>query len=158
MATELLDEQDFALLHDCQGCMLKPVAEKQLEDEVGASVGAYMDVILANDPAEYQEFAKDLFETGMLSVIEKRPKTLITPFFVRKRGKPQMRLVWDRRRLNALFREPPSVSMPSGITWSKIEFDAYDKLHIAQCDVKDCFYNIGVEEGLSNKVCVAAST
>ena len=53
-------------------------------------------------------------------------------------------MVIDCRRSNCYFAPPKHVSLCSGASLSRIELGPEDRLYTAQCDVSNCFYNLGL--------------
>ena len=67
----------------------------------------------------------------------------VTPFFVAKKS-GKLRLVLDCRSANAHFKPPPDVAIPAGYSFSQIELGPRDEMYIAQTDIRDYFYAIGL--------------
>ncbi|CAK8996987.1 unnamed protein product, partial [Durusdinium trenchii] len=106
----------------------------------------YMDERLKQSPELYHRFIKDLWERNMIDFSHERVST-VTPFFVvKKSGK--LRLVPDCRATNEVFRPPPDIAMPAGYSFSQLQMSDEDTLYIAQTDIKDYFYSIGLPVGL----------
>ena len=56
----------------------------------------------------------------------------------------KQRLIIDARRTNILFRTPPSTLLGSVDTWTRLEVPRDADVFIAQEDVKDYFYRLGI--------------
>ena len=48
------------------------------------------------------------------------------------------------------------MEMASGTAWSRVELKPHEELYIGQCDIKDCFYNIGINDELGAFFCLPA--
>lgn len=115
--------------------------------EKGLTVSPYMDVVLKNNPQEYMAFVHRLFEGGMVNFTA-NPQDLVCPFFVVKKNQ-RLRLVLDCRSVNQRFADPPSLLMAAGATWANVELDgASQPMFVAQSDIKDYFYSLGLPEEL----------
>ena len=114
--------------------------------EKGQRILPYMDVILKSNAEQYMEFVHRLFQGGMVNFID-RPQDLVCPFFVAKKNK-KLRLVLDCRSVNERFHPPPSILMAAGATWANLEMPAEATMFIAQSDIKDYFYSLGLPEEL----------
>ena len=68
-------------------------------------------------------------------------------FFVKKKtGK--LRIIFDTRDVNNLFRPPPTTRLPTAAAFSRLESGGVDEIWFAAGDIEDCFYHIGMPEGL----------
>lgn len=106
----------------------------------------YMDPILANDPKKYHQFIADMHRSGLLDYTLK-PKVQVGAFVVTKKGDKQ-RLIVDARKTNRLFRTPPTTLLGSMECWGRLEVDQGEELFVAQEDVKDFFYRLGIDKSL----------
>ena len=52
------------------------------------------------------------------------------------------------------FRPPPGVALAAGYSWSQLQLGSKDKLHVAQSDIKDYFYALGLPEDLQPFFCL----
>ena len=137
-AADLVDETGKRFLEAYDSAMLK----EDIELDPSDFPKVYMDERLKQSPELYHRFIKDLWERNMIDFSHERVST-VTPFFVvKKSGK--LRLVLDCRATNELFRPPPDIAMPAGYSFSQLQMSDEDTLHIAQTDIKDYFYSIGL--------------
>ena len=91
----------------------------------------------AADPHEYSALVARLQSIGQLSFTT-RPACVNGLFAVPKGDK--QRLILDARPLNAMCREPPSVSLPSPEHLALLEVPKGTRLHIGKVDI-DNFYH-----------------
>ena len=106
------------------------------------SVKPYMDEVLRSSPSLYHDFVGDLWDRGMLTFGTFK-KAGITPFFViKKKGK--LRLVLDCRATNEHFKKPPDIAMAAGYSFGQLEVGGDQQVFVAQSDIKDYFYSIGL--------------
>ena len=68
-------------------------------------------------------------------------------FAVSKKSGKQ-RLVVDARRSNLCFIDPPSVSLPTAASFTRIELAGDQQLHAAQFDLSNAFYQMPMREEL----------
>ena len=68
---------------------------------------------------------------------------LLMAFFVSKNN-GKLRLIIDARRANARFRKPPTRHIVSGSSFSRIRARRGQVVWLAQYDVKDFFYRLGI--------------
>ena len=151
---DLVDDFGRDILEDPLGNMLLSPDEWGHKIEIGDTVRPYMDPVLKTDGAAYVQFVQRLFEGGMVSFTEK-PRDLITPFFVTKKS-GKLRLVLDCRGVNQRFREPPSIALAAGSSWSQLEIPLGEDLFIAQSDIKDYFYSLRLPHELQPFFCLPA--
>ena len=142
----LLPEEDKKTLECFEEEMLLSPEERAGVLEKGLEGLCYMDPLLANDPKKHHEFVADLFRCNLLGFTT-NPRVQVGAFFVTKKNNKQ-RLIVDARKTNRLFRTPPSTSMGSMECWGRLELSQEDDLFIAQEDVKDFFYRLGIKKGL----------
>ena len=143
---KLLPEGDRRTLEFFEEEMLLSPEERAGVLEKGLEGLCYMDPLLANDPKRYHAFVADLFRCNLLGFTT-NPRVQVGAFFVTKKNNKQ-RLIVDARKTNRLFRTPPSTSMGSMECWGRMELSMDDDLFIAQEDVKDFFYRLGIQKGL----------
>ena len=84
-----------------------------------------------------------------------RPQDLMTPFFVAKKN-GRLRLVLDCRGINERFKEPPSISLAAGASWSQVKIPAGKELFVAQSNITDYFYSLQLPEALQPFFCLPA--
>ena len=147
-ASELVDDTGRRILEAYQHSMLRE--DELLEDPKG--VNSYMDEELRNSPSLYHEFVASLHERNMLD-FSHTCHSICTPFFVAKKDH-RLRLVLDCRRSNSLFVSPPEMAMPAGYSFSQVQMGPEDQLYVAQSDIRDYFYSIGMPEELRSYFCL----
>lgn len=139
-ASELLDEagRDF---------LLDPQTHLFVEHfDAKSKVKPYMDEVLRFDDHAYHDFIGDLWERGMLT-FGHSCRASITPFFVvKKSGK--LRLVLDCRQANEHFKPPPDIAMAAGYSFGQLVVEHDQEVFVAQSDIKDYFYSIGLPDYL----------
>ena len=113
--------------------------------EVGLEGECYVDPVLKNNSKEYHEFISDLIDCNLLYFTDK-PRVQVGVFCVTK--KQRQRLIIDARRANRLFRTPPSTCLGSVESWTRLEVEGGGPLFMAQEDVKDYFYRLGISKEL----------
>ena len=141
-ATDLVDDTGKRMLEAYDSVMLR--SENEVDFPI--RVVPYMDESLKQSSDLYHGFIADLAQRNMVDFTYKS-FSVVTPFFVvKKSGK--LRLVLDCRATNELFQHPPDIAMPAGYSFSQLQMKPNDTLYIAQTDIKDYFYSIGLPEGL----------
>ena len=60
----------------------------------------------------------------------------------------RLRLVLDCRIVNRRFGKSSKVRMASGAKWADFEIGSGDELFVAQSDIKNFFYALGIHESL----------
>ena len=143
---EVLDNFGRDFLADYPKNLLLSEAERGSLHEQGVSVKAYMDVRLRQSPQLYLQFLKDLVSRNMLGFTVE-PIHLASPFFVAKKNGKQ-RLVWDCRESNLAFRQAAPLATATGASWANLQVPHEERLYIAQCDIADYFYHLGLPEEL----------
>ncbi|CAK0789220.1 unnamed protein product, partial [Prorocentrum cordatum] len=93
----------------------------------------------------YAQFVGDLLDAGVVSLKQQRGET-VGAFFVHKSNGMQ-RLIIDPRRVNDLFEAPAHTVLPTAGAWSALEVPMDQELHLAQADVDNAFYRIGLPRG-----------
>ncbi|CAE7038510.1 unnamed protein product [Symbiodinium sp. CCMP2592] len=116
------------------------VIEKGLENKY------YIDPVLSRDPRAYHELVADLVSSKLLSFTG-RPKSQVGVFAVTKKNDKQ-RLIVDARRTNAIFRTPPTTLLGSVESWGRLEVGSDEDVFVAQEDVRDFFYRLGISKDL----------
>ena len=127
--------------------------EMMLDDEGIAAVlergflgDMHLDPVLANNPRKYHELVSDLYKAKLLG-FTMRPRAQVGLFCVAKKGNRQ-RLIVDARRANKLFAPPPSTVLGSVDAWSRLEAEDDAQVFLAQEDIRDCFYRLGIPQRL----------
>ena len=57
-------------------------------------------------------------------------------------------MVLDCRCSNTYFQFPPDIVLPAGYSFSQLELAPDEQMHIAQTDIRDYFYSIGMSPNL----------
>ena len=115
-----LPEADRKLLHTWDTSMLRTGSEYQQHIKQNPPLRPYVDPAL-NNPRAYADFLLTLRKAGMLKwrrAPNRKPDLGI--FFVGKKD-GALRLIFDTRRLNLRFREPPKTDLPSAGAFAQLE-------------------------------------
>lgn len=139
-AESLLDDIGRDILWDPIDKLFSP------EVSLDSKLKPYMDDVLRNDSRAYHDFVGDLWKRGMLKFGGDRRST-VTPFFVAKKN-GKLRLVLDCRASNQFFRPPPDIAMSAGYSFAQLELEPEDTMYVAQSDIQDYFYSIGLPDFL----------
>ena len=146
LLADILPKKERNQLNHFESEMLLSPEEMGAAQEGIGHNDCYMDPLLANDGERYHQLIADLYECELLGFTQ-QPRVQVGLFFVTKKGGKQ-RLIVDARRSNKLFRTPPSTILGSIDSWSRLELENDEDLFIAQEDVKDYFYRLGISEDL----------
>jgi len=122
------------------------------QNERDVHIKPFMDKRLAGDVGLYEQFVQRLRDCGLVR-FGVRSRTMVTPFFVRKKNDRQ-RLVIDCRPANRCFKVPPPVFLGTSSEWGGLRVGPEDTLYAAQGDIKDYFYACGIQPGLSEYFCL----
>ena len=144
---ELLPAKERDQLRDFAEHMLLSPEEMAAVQERGFENDCYYDPQLSNDPNHYHAFISDLHSCNLIRYTTS-PRVQVGAFVVTKKQGKQ-RLIIDARRANKLFRTPPSTILGSVDSWSRLEVEEHHEIFLAQEDVKDYFYRLGIGEELS---------
>ena len=147
-ARDLIDDTGRDILLDPQGRLFVPEAAPHHK------IKPYMDEVLKSDINMYHNFIYDLWTKGMIK-FGKEKKAGITPFFVTKKD-GRLRLVLDCRSANQFFLPPPDIAMAAGYSFGQLTIDDDQEMFVAQSDIKDYFYSIGLPSYLSAYFCLPA--
>ena len=141
-----LSPADKHWVHGWRSNMLRdPQSAASLRAEAG--VTPYYDPAF-NNTRVYSRFLQRLDQSGMLRwVMADGRKGSLGIFFVWKKGRKFMRLIFDTRVANTNFVDPPATQLPTASAFSRVE--APDGMYFAQGDPKNAFYCIEVDAGLS---------
>lgn len=141
-AADLVDDVGKRQLEAYDSVMLRD--ESEVESPMKTKI--YMDEQLKSSPDLYHQFIKDLMDRNMIDFID-TCVSQVSPFFVAKKS-GKLRLVLDCRATDELFRPPPDIAMPAGYSFSQLQINEDGTLYVAQTDIKDFFYAIGLPEAL----------
>ena len=161
-AEDLLPESDRLYLKE-QERMFRP---NHMSDEF---FKPYWDPALKHSPRKYRSFIKKLDSIHYLRYTL-HPVEMAGIFFVKKSDGRRIRMIVDGRGANLRLRDPPSVSLSTAETFSRIEMTVpEDLLHdkdgrerffeslevcVALSDVKDCFHRIRQPEWMCRLFCL----
>ena len=140
---QLLDGRAFQLWEGWRHHLPKP------QDEVDSLTDqpvTYTDPALTRRPAHYASFIKDLLERNVISLQEKRDQN-VGIFFVSKKDS-SLRLIFDTRGINLLFKEPSKTVLPTAGTWGRLETPRGGGFYLAQADVQAAFYRMALPRGM----------
>lgn len=121
------------------------------QSEVAASVEEpipYVDPVLKHNKKEYAGFISDLRMRNMVKF--KRVDTYgsqLGIFFVKKKS-GQLRLIFDTRKLNLKFHEPPHTDLPSADAFGRIGIPDRAEFFVASGDLANAFYTLAVPDSL----------
>ena len=147
-AEALLDDIGRDILRDPQAHLFHS------EVQPNSRIKPYMAEVLRQSSTAYHDFIFDLYDKGMVT-FGKEHRSTITPFFViKKNGK--FRLVLDCRQTNQMFKPPPDIAMSAGYTFGQLAMEEDQTLSVAQSDIRDYFYSIGLPEYLLPYFCLPA--
>lgn len=143
LLSTILPEKEQHRLECFEEEMMLSPEERAAVLEKGFQGDCYLDPQLANHPRKYHQFIADLYLAKLISFTV-TPKVQVGAFVVTKKGNKQ-RLIIDARRTNKLFRTPPTTILGSMEAWGRLEVDGDEnELFLAQEDVKDFFYRLGI--------------
>ena len=148
----ILPEREREQLADFESHMLLDDESIALVLERGFQGDCHLDPVLAHDPQKYHELIGDLYQARLISFTMK-PKVQVGLFCVAKKGGRQ-RLIVDARRSNKLFAPPPSTVLGSVDAWARLEVGGESEVFLAQEDIKDCFYRLGISQRLGEYFCL----
>ena len=123
------------------------------DEELGAVLqetelsGCYHDPRLSASEVDSVHFATDLFMAGVVRFLHS-PRVVLGAFFVTKKS-GQLRMILDARRSNRLFRRPPSTVLGTAECWPRLVIPAGECMFVAQEDIRDFFYRLGIDAELS---------
>ena len=110
----------------------------------------YIDPILKHNQTEYAGFLQELLKRNMVGFRTSREyESMLGIFFVKKKT-GQQRLIFDTRRLNQLFEEPPNTDLPSAEAFTRLETVENESFYIASGDLANAFYTLAVPEELGH--------
>ena len=161
-AEDLLPESDRLYLKE-QERMFRP------DHECQEFFKPYWDPALKHCPRKYRSFIKKLDSIDYLRYTL-HPVEMAGIFFVKKSDGRRIRMIVDGRGANLRLRDPPSVSLSTAETFSRIEMSVPEELlHdkdgrdrffqsvevvAALSDVKDCFHRIRQPDWMCRLFCL----
>jgi hypothetical protein len=107
--------------------------------------------VLSKNKNIRRSFFKRLADCGILG-FSRTSKAAVSPFFVSKKNGKQ-RLVLDCRRVNQLFRKPHRPDLGPAEALQRIEQPGDEPIFEAEADLKNCFYQCGIDPWLMEYFC-----
>ena len=145
----LLREADSSRYYGFTSQMLRPASEaEQLMNE--SLISPHTDAILRHDRQAYAEFPAGLSMRGLIRW-KRQPsnfKATLGVFFVAKKD-GSLRVVFDTRRANLQFHEPPSTNFPTAGAFASLDTDDQSHANIVHGDISNAFYNMAIPTELS---------
>ena len=117
-------------------------------DDGSVDIQPYIDPILKHNKKEYAGFLKELQLRNMIKF--KRVDgygSQLGIFFVKKKS-GQLRLIFDTRKLNQQFIEPPHTDLPSADAFSRVSLPEDSQFYIGSGDLANAFYTLAVPDSL----------
>ena len=127
--------------------MLRPSDDVVAEQE---PFTPYIDPVLKHNKMEYAGFLEELHQRNMIGFTNiSEYGGMLGVFFVKKNS-GQLRLIFDTRKLNQLFRDPPNTDLPSAEAFTLLETVQDKSFYIAPGDLANAFYTLTVPEELGH--------
>ena len=118
----------------------------QLDD-----IHTYVDPVLKNDKKAYGRFLGELFKRNMVKFKPAGHEDgVLGIFFVQKKS-GQLRLIFDTRKMNVAFHEPPKTDLPSADAFTRLEFPDNEKFVFGSGDLANAFYTLSVPQDLAEQ-------
>ncbi|CAE8630360.1 unnamed protein product [Polarella glacialis] len=153
---QVLNQHDSELLRSFETSMLLSHEEWASVVEATVIPPSYWDPKLKNSRKAYLGLVKVLFDAKVVKFTKVCIETI--GLFTVKKKLGRQRLICDARRPNARFRSAPSMRLCSAASFSEIGIDLDESLWIAQADVKDYFYRLGLPIELWSYFCLEPVT
>ena len=104
-----------------------------------------------SDPSQIPRWCDTLLDNSdfLHQALGKFAKAAVGIFSVAKKNK-QLRVIFDARCANVLFRDPDRTALPTASSFSRLEARAKGNLFISQGDLKNAFYMLRSFPGLSD--------
>lgn len=151
---DLLPPLERSQLENFSECMLLGAEERgALCDDISRFANCYHDLGF-NCPQTLACFVCELYRAPVTRFTETLRVSLGVFFVSKKSGK--LRMILDARRSNLLFKSPPRTALGSIEALSRLDLTpaepggSADRFFVAQEDVRDFFYRLGVDRGLSD--------
>ncbi len=109
----------------------------------------YVDPVLKNDMKAYGRFLSELHNRNMVKFRPAHDKEGILGIFFVKKKSGQLRLIFDTRRMNKLFKEPPKTDLPSADAFTRLETPEGQEFLIGSGDLANAFYTLAVPPDLA---------
>ena len=110
----------------------------------------HSDRSLFSSPKVYGDFLDRLSAAGMINwnTPEAGEDGVLGVFFVTKKD-GSLRIIFDTRKLNESFKDPPSTNLPSAAAFSSVEAPDGAEVFMGSADVKNAFYVLETPPELS---------
>lgn len=127
---------------------------QEVNDRLKASgvLRPYSDPLL-RQRSNYVSLLQKLHGANLIEFSGEEVAEHISIFFVTKKNDRQ-RMIIDARRANCHFRDPAYVSLATGDTLSRLEFNAGEVVTIGMADLKDAFYHLELPSALRKFFCL----
>ncbi|CAK0796309.1 unnamed protein product, partial [Prorocentrum cordatum] len=126
--------------------LVRTSEEGEAEEERQQLRRAYNDPLIRQKPKEYAKLLRMLHERGIVEYRRSCKKSAGT-FCAWKKGGEQ-RLILDCRVSNCWFKDAPGVSLATGDSSGRLEFEGNEPVHVSGVDIEVAFYSIGLPEEL----------
>ena len=126
--------------------------EHMLVRDGGSSNGdicTYVDPVLKNDKKAYGRFLSELHKRNMVKFRPAHGKEGILGIFFVKKKSGQLRLIFDTRKMNKLFIDPPKTDLPSADAFTRLETPEGQEFLIGSGDLANAFYTLAVPPDLA---------
>ena len=141
---------DRQILIDWESTMLRGQDDYHSYISQQKSFKPYFDPELADNHSTYGDFLTRLHAAGMLRFRASHETCgALGIFFVRKKD-DSLRLIFDTRKLNMRFKDPPKTELPTASAMSNIESFDSSNVYLGSGDIKNAFYSSKVPDALSD--------
>ena len=114
-------------------------------------IHTYVDPVLKNDVGAYSRFLSELYKRNMVKFKPAEGEEgVLGIFFVAKKS-GQLRLIFDTRKMNQEFKEPPKTDLPSADAFTRLECATNKEFYIGSGDLANAFYTLAVPPDLAEK-------
>ena len=145
-----LDGANRELLLDWRTAMLRTPQDFTQYIANSTPLKPYIDPELAGSPLSYSGFLERLHEAGMLRFRLAQEKSGALGLFFIKKKDGTLRLIFDTRKLNRRFKEPPHTDLPTASAMSHLECVPDNPVFLGSGDIKNAFYSLKVPTSLSD--------
>ena len=145
-----LDRANSELLLDWRTAMLRSPQDYTQYIANSKPLKPYIDPELADHPSTFSEFLTRLHDAGMLRFrLAKERSGALGLFFIKKKD-GTLRLIFDTRKLNRQFKEPPHTDLPTASAMSHLECIPDTPVYLGSGDIKNAFYSLKIPTALSD--------
>ena len=131
---------------------LLPPQEVDARLKASGVLRPYSDPLL-RQRSNYVALLQKLHGANLIEFSDEEVAENISIFFVTKKNDRQ-RMIIDARRANCHFRDPAYVSLATGDTLSRLEFNAGEVVTVGMADLKDAFYHLELPVALRRFFCL----